>query len=173
MITTVPAELRAQIPGADDHLLLGLLNLVDNAYERGREDAITGLRQTWHELHPESPAPGLVGAVLEYVSEDETDIDDDLRCVYAEIRAGILAKRMESPASSWIDFSIGEPERVLIGAHLSGPGASYIEVIIDGTPINEFVGDIWTLDNLRQLRDDLTALLNDDRLVGACQEAAA
>jgi hypothetical protein len=99
--------------------------------------------------------------------------DDDTRCTYSETRAGILAERMESPDSCWIDFTIGEPARVLIGAHLSGPGASHIEVIIDGTPINERVDDVWVLADLRQLRDDLTALLNDERLVGACQEAAA
>jgi hypothetical protein len=52
----------------------------------------------------------------------------------------------------------------------SKPG---IELNIRDNAINQELADIWTLGDLRQLRDDLSALLADDRLLAATQAATS
>ena len=41
--------------------------------------------------------------------------------------------------------------------------------MIGGWPINEHLDEVLTLDDVRQLRDNLTALLNDARLLAAVE----
>jgi hypothetical protein len=76
----------------------------------------------------------------------------------------------EGSTHTWQDFSIGERVTVGVLTDRSKPG---IELTIAGNAINEDLTDIWTLDDLRRLRDDLSDLLADDRLLAATGSAAS
>jgi len=66
----------------------------------------------------------------------------------------------------YTDFVIGDGlTKVLIGTH--GGQKSGVELIIGKSPLNERVEEVMTLDDVRQLRDNLTALLNDAGLAAA------
>ena len=56
---------------------------------------------------------------------------------------------------------------VMIGSY--GSDKSGIELIIGGIALNQGLEEIITLDDVRQLRDNLTALLNDARLLAAVE----
>jgi hypothetical protein len=72
-------------------------------------------------------------------------------------------------AHTWQNYIIGERITVGLLPSVIKPG---IELTIAGNPINQELIDIWTLDDLRQLRDDLSDLLADERLVSAARTAA-
>ncbi len=55
----------------------------------------------------------------------------------------------------------------MIGSY--GSDKSGIELIIGGIALNQGLEEIITLDDVRQLRDNLTALLNDARLLAAVE----
>ena len=70
--------------------------------------------------------------------------------------------------TTYADFSAGDGlTKALIGTH--GGTKDGIELIIGGWPINEHLDEVLTLDDVRQLRDNLTALLNDARLLAAVE----
>lgn len=63
------------------------------------------------------------------------------------------------------DLRIGSGlTKVLIGGYGPDPDKRGVELIIGGTGINEGIDEILTLSDVRQLRDNLTALLTDPRL---------
>ena len=65
----------------------------------------------------------------------------------------------------YTDFTIGEGlTKVLIGTYNDKPG---IELVIGGACINTYLHEVITLADVGQLRDNLTALLNDARLQAA------
>lgn len=70
------------------------------------------------------------------------------------------------------DFTLGDGlTKVLIGDYSGDkPG---IELVIGGTCINDRIEQVITLADVRQLRDNLTALLSDPRVLAACAEAGA
>jgi hypothetical protein len=96
---------------------------------------------------------------------------------YAETRADVC-RRVDQVAAgtsiraeewadedghAYIDFKIGDGlTKVLIGSY-SGDKAG-VELIIGGESINSGKDEVLTLSDVRQLRDNLTALLNDPRL---------
>lgn len=59
----------------------------------------------------------------------------------------------------------------LIGTY--GGDKPGVELVIGGSPINERVEQVIALADVRRLRDNLTALLRDARLAGACVRAEA
>jgi hypothetical protein len=78
----------------------------------------------------------------------------------------------DSPAAVYTDFTTGDGlTGVLIGTYGSDkPG---VELVIGGTNINERVDQVLTLADVRELRDNLTVLLEDARLIAACTRAEA
>lgn len=64
---------------------------------------------------------------------------------------------------AYYDYSVGEGlTNVLIG--ISAEGKPGLELIIGGSQINAFLNDVLTLADVRQLRDNLSALLADPRV---------
>jgi hypothetical protein len=69
------------------------------------------------------------------------------------------------------DFVVGDGlTKALIGIHTDKPG---VELIIGGSAINEQLDEVLTLADVRQLRDNLTVLMSDERLVAALVRAEA
>lgn len=67
------------------------------------------------------------------------------------------------------DFTLGDGlTKTRIGTY--GGEKPGIALIIGGNGINEMFGEIITLADLRQLRDNLSALLSDPRVLAACAE---
>ena len=67
----------------------------------------------------------------------------------------------------YTDFSVGTGlTGVMIGNY--GSDKDGVELVVGGRPINEHLDEVLTLADIRQLRDNLTALLNDPRLVALC-----
>lgn len=66
-----------------------------------------------------------------------------------------------------------EMTEVMVGPHGGDGDKPGVELIIGGTCINDLPDHIITLADLRTLRDNLTALLNDARLHVACSLVAA
>lgn len=107
-----------------------------------------------------------------FVDDDpiRTPIDDGRR-------SGIRLERYQWPDnhSAWLDFNVGDnipgytSGRVMASVDLYG-GKLGIGLVIHGESINDRLDDIWTLADLRRLRDDLDRLLRDARLVGALAE---
>jgi hypothetical protein len=106
---------------------------------------------------------------LEAIDALESEWDDP-HCVSTDESRPILVERWQNKKGTirWQNFRIAE--RVDVGV-LEGGTKPGIELTIAGNSINEDLTDIWTLDDLRQLRDDLCALLADDRLLAAAQPA--
>jgi hypothetical protein len=105
------------------------------------------------------------------VKEDD---DDDARVVFTDTSRPITVERVESGHDrAWLDFTTGalDDHRVVVGVDIVG-GRPGIDLIILGNQVGSgFVEDpALTLADLRQIRDDLSALLEDDRLVGALAE---
>ena len=70
--------------------------------------------------------------------------------------------------TSYTDFSVGsELTGVMVGTLADGKDG--IDLVIGGRDINPHLDEVLTLDDVRQLRDNLTALLNDPRLVAAVE----
>ena len=53
--------------------------------------------------------------------------------------------------------------RVVIGSY--GDGKAGLELIIGGSQINQYIDEVLTVDDVRELRDNLSALLADPRLL--------
>ena len=69
----------------------------------------------------------------------------------------------ESEGSSYTDYYIDVGvARVVIGTYNDKPG---VELIINGVGLNPELAEIITLADVRRLRDNLTALLSDARLL--------
>ncbi len=65
---------------------------------------------------------------------------------------------------AYYDYAVGEGlTKVLIG--ISTEGKPGLELIIGGSQINTFLDQALTLDDIRELRDNLSALLDDPRLL--------
>ena len=61
------------------------------------------------------------------------------------------------------DYAIGEGlTRVVIG--ISGNDKPGLELIIGGSAINQYLNEVLTLADVRQLRDNLNTILADPRL---------
>ena len=86
--------------------------------------------------------------------------------VALEAQPAITAETWQSEAGEpYTDFTIGEGlTKVLIGTYNDKPG---IELVIGGACINTYLHEVITLADVGQLRDNLTALLNDARLQAA------
>jgi hypothetical protein len=70
------------------------------------------------------------------------------------------------------DYVVGDGlTKVVIGQHAGDK--SGVELIIGGSCINEHLDEVITLADVRELRDNLTVLLNDLRLRQACLRAEA
>ena len=82
----------------------------------------------------------------------------------------ITVETWSSEAHTYTDYQAGSGlTGVMIGTYDNDkPG---VELIIGGKPINEMIDQVMTLADVRQLRDNLTALLNDARLVAAERRA--
>jgi hypothetical protein len=75
----------------------------------------------------------------------------------------------DESSSTYTDFTVGDgPIKVMIGTY-DGEKAG-VELVIGGSNINDKTEEVLTLADVRQLRDNLTALLSDERL---CAAAAA
>ena len=69
----------------------------------------------------------------------------------------------EEGGPMYTDFKLGDGlTRVMIGTH--GGDKAGIELVIGGETINDKVDEVITLDDVRQIRDNLTMLLNDPRV---------
>jgi hypothetical protein len=69
---------------------------------------------------------------------------------------------------SYTDFHAGAGlTRVMIGTY--GSDKAGLELIVGGRPINEHLDEVLTLADVRQLRDNLDALLSDARLLAAVE----
>ncbi len=84
----------------------------------------------------------------------------------------VHVEQWQSEGTEYVDFTAGdELTKVLIGTYgCDKPG---IELVIGGTGINERVDKVITLADVRQLRDNLTAILGDPRLAGVVARAEA
>ena len=72
--------------------------------------------------------------------------------------------------AAYTDFTVGNGlTKVLLGTH-SGD-KSGVELVVGGACINERSDEVLPLDDVRQLRDNLTALLNDTRVLAAVESA--
>ncbi len=136
--------------------------LLGATYERACQQS--GASSPYREPSPESPA---------FVDDDPalTLIDDGSR-------SGIRVERLDRPdgSASWLDFCVGYSpdegtQRVLVNVPIGNTDDRMgLALIIAGVSINDSLDDIWTLADLRQLRDDLDRLLHDERLIGALAE---
>lgn len=135
-------------------------------------------------------ASGLVALMDKYGAADveqtldlvlgECDDDDDPVCTVIDDgeRSGIRLERYDQhergeQPRAWLDFRVGsdgESERVLVSTYLYGSTQQGLQLIIDGTSINDELDEVWTLADVRRLRDDLDRLLRDQRLLGALAE---
>lgn len=90
--------------------------------------------------------------------------------VTLEAQPAITAETWQSEAGEpYTDFTIGDGlTRVLIGTYNDKPG---IELVIGGACINTYLHEVITLADVRQLRDNLTALLEDTQLQAAERRA--
>ncbi len=84
----------------------------------------------------------------------------------------VHTEQWSSDESTYTDFVIGDGlTGVLIGTYGSDkPG---VELTIGGSNLNARVDQILTLSDVRQLRDNLTAILGDPRLAGVVARAEA
>ena len=101
---------------------------------------------------------------------EEAD-DGDAHTVFTDTSRPITVERIESGRDrAWLSFSIGD-DRAMVDVDILG-GRSGADLIIQGVQIGPDSAHEpgLTLDELRQIRDDLTALLADDRLLGALAE---
>ena len=82
----------------------------------------------------------------------------------------VIVETWNSGEYTYTDFHAGSKlTGVMIGTYdESKPG---IELVVGGKAINECSDEVLTLADIRQLRDNLTALLNDPRLVSAVEGA--
>lgn len=72
--------------------------------------------------------------------------------------------------AAYTDFTVGNGlTKVLLGTHSSDK--SGVELVVGGACINERSDEVLTLDDVRQLRDNLTALLHDTRVLAAVESA--
>lgn len=92
-------------------------------------------------------------------------------------RSGVRLERLDwADRRSWLDFRRGEVPgekyaRVLVSIDIEG-GRPGLALDINGNEITSGWVDrpLWTLADLRQLRDDIDLLLRDPRLAGALAE---
>lgn len=102
---------------------------------------------------------------------EQQDANSDPVCTFTETRGAVTVERWEGPDSVFLDFTVGGdgiPHRVLLGVVLEGnnPDPGTAEFVLDGAEVD----NDWTLPRLRQLRDDLDALLADERVLSALAE---
>jgi len=118
-----------------------------------------------------------IGEIIERqdgAAVEAEDDDEDARTVFIDTSRPITVERVECGRDrAWLDFQAGDQvgERVMIGVDILG-GRPGVELVILGNQIGPSFIDQpqLTLDDVRQIRDDLTALLADDRLLGALAE---
>lgn len=79
--------------------------------------------------------------------------------------AAVELEQWQSEEHAYIDFTIGDGlTKVLIGTY-DGSSKDGVELKIGGKSMNIYNDQIITLADVRQLRDNLTALLSDPRLI--------
>ena len=100
----------------------------------------------------------------------------DARVQKRRARAPLPAESPAVTVTTWqgevgtpyTDFSAGDGlTRVMIGTHVGTKDG--IELIVGGACINEHSDEVLTLADVRQLRDNLDALLSDARLLAAVE----
>lgn len=80
----------------------------------------------------------------------------------------VEALTWESEGKRYTDYYTGIGlVRTVIG--ICGSDKAGLELIVGGRPINEHLDEVLTLADVRQLRDNLTALLEDTRLQAAVE----
>lgn len=138
-------------------------------YERAtREQA----QELLYDLqHGREPANDLLTACLDCIDELEAH---EPKLVFSDDSRPIRVEKWVGEESTWLDFKIGEgtPAPILAGVGV-GSNKPGLDLIICGSSLNEGLDEVWTLDDLRWLRDGLDALLRDERFTGAVEESLA
>lgn len=102
--------------------------------------------------------------------EDRNTPEKAVAVALADEAPAVRVKHIQSEDDCWTNFEAGDGLTKVLVSPREWQNAIGVFLIIGGHSINDYLDEVITLADLRQLRDNLTALLADERLAAAAGE---